>query len=153
MISGISRNIWENGEYSGRDSMLSQTYISRKTSLSKKGQLPKAKYVYVTVAFNPRLAPSEGTLTKYETSGKTSEAWEIYKPEYIQKILSDPIALEKIDKLIEESLNQDVVLMCFESEKNYGKQCHRFLLLDIAEDRAREKGILIEIKRENYLLS
>ena len=97
------------------------------------------------------MAPSEDILTEYETAGKTAEAWEIYKPKFMQKILPDPVALEKIDGFILDSLTQDVVFICFESEKKYKNRCHIFLLLDIAEDRAKENDIPLVIKRENYL--
>jgi hypothetical protein len=132
--------------------VLGQTYLSRKTSYSNRGKLPDAKYVNVTKAFNPPLAPSEAIYDDYKASGKTDEAWEKYKLSFMQKILSDPVALEKIDTLIFDSLSKDVVLMCYESEAVFGDNCHRFLLLDIAEVRAKEKGIPIEIKRENYLI-
>jgi hypothetical protein len=132
--------------------MLSQTYISAKTSAEKKGTLPKARYINVTKKFNPHLGPSDTIKDEYDAAGKTAEAWEVYKPKFLKKILSDPIALEKIDKIIIDSLTQDVVLMCFESEKNYSHRCHRFLLLDIAENRAKEKKVPVKIKRANYLI-
>lgn len=104
------------------------------------------------MAFNPHLAPSEKILNDYKAAGETAEAWDIYKTEFRQKILSDHKALEKIDQIIMDSLTQDVVLICFESEKNYGHKCHRFLLLDIAESRAKEKKIPFKIGRSNYLI-
>lgn len=127
--------------------MLSQTYISKKTQATRQGKLPKAKYVYVTMAFNSHLAPSKEIYNEYVASGN----WDTYTKKFNDKILSDPVALKKIDQLILDSLTQDVVLICFESEKNYGNHCHRFLLLDIAESRSKEKGISVKIRRENYL--
>jgi hypothetical protein len=126
--------------------------MSRKTSYSNRGKLPDAKFVNVTKAFNPPLAPSEAIYDDYKAAGETDEAWETYKLRFKQKMLSDPVALEKIDTLIFDSLSKDVVLVCYESETVFGDNCHRFLLLDIAEERAKEKGIQIEVKRENYLI-
>jgi hypothetical protein len=130
--------------------MLCQSYQSLKNSFSKKGKLPMAKYVNVTMMFNAHLAPSKETYEEYAAAGKTNEAWEVYKPQFLNKVLSDPIAFKKLDKLILDSLTQDIVLICVEGEEKYGDHCHRFLLL-IAEDRAKEKGIPLEIQRENYL--
>lgn len=129
--------------------MLSQTYLSRYSQCLKHGKLPKAKYVSVTMRVNKHLGPSEEILNEYKASNEKD--WDTYAAKFKDKILSDPIALDKIDELISDSLTQDIVLMCYESEKKYGNHCHRFLLLDIAENRAKEKGIPIDIQRENYL--
>jgi hypothetical protein len=131
--------------------ILGQTYQGRKTSLEKKKKLPEAKYVNVTKAFNPHLAPSDEILSEYKANGETEAAWKVFKAKFLEKILADSTALDKIDKFLFDSLSKDVVLVCFESEEHYGNHCHRFLLLDIAENRAKEKGIPVEIRRENYL--
>jgi len=130
--------------------MLSQTYLSRYSQFLKKSKLPSAKYVSVTMRVNRHLGPSEEILSEYKTSHEKD--WDTYAFRFTEKILSDPLALEKIDQLILDSLTQDVVLMCYESEKKYGNHCHRFLLLDIAEDRAKAKDIPVRIQRKDYLL-
>ena len=123
--------------------MLGQTYLSRKTSFEKKGKLPLAHYVFVAMSFSPHLAPSKEILDDYKKTGN----WEDYAERFNNKIMSDPVALEELDKLILESMTSDVILVCYESEKKFLQHCHRFLLLDIAEMRSKE----VLINWENYL--
>ncbi len=128
--------------------MISQTYLSLYSSRKKKGTLTPAKFVSVTMKINPALGPSQEILDDYKESGD----WAEYVPRFIEKIAGTPEAWEQIDELIDLALTQDVVLMCYESERNYGDRCHRFLLLDMIEDRAEKRGLPLVVQRENYLL-
>ncbi len=128
--------------------MISQTYLSLYSSRKKKGTLPPARFVSVAMKVNPALGPSQEILDDYKETGDWSE----YVPRFIEKIAGTPEAWEQMDELIDLALTQDVVLMCYESEKNFGDHCHRFLLLNMIEDRAKSRGLSLVVQRENYLL-
>ena len=78
--------------------MLSQTYLSKYSQLLKKSKLPSARYISVTMRVNKHLGPSEDTLSEYKASHEKD--WETYAVRFTEKMLSDPVALEKIDQLI-----------------------------------------------------
>lgn len=94
------------------------TYLS---AVSAFGQ----KYTYYYIMRNrgnDEVAPSSGLLQTYKAGLIT---WEEYAKKYTEQIQTDPKAVAWIDKIAEEALLDDVVLVCFEKDQNH---CHRSLL-------------------------
>jgi hypothetical protein len=87
------------------------------------------------------LAPSPTLLAEFkkleDTIGK-QKAWSDakYEERFRRQILDDSKALETLKKLWLESKEQDVFIICW--EKDY--PCHRFILLEIANEKQREWG-------------
>jgi hypothetical protein len=59
--------------------------------------------------------------------------------------MDNPISKELILKIAQEAAVKPVFLFCH-CGPTEGKQCHRFLLLDLISTSAKEAGINVEIK-------
>lgn len=56
--------------------------------------------------------------------------------------MDNPRSKEAMRKIIQEAQTKDIFLVCFEKEY----PCHRFLVLDMMKNIAKEEGLNVEIK-------
>jgi len=124
----------------------------RQTYLSLKNKLPAgAEYVLVMRGRgNYELAPSaellaeinrlkveyrgpeDGFATAYNFAWSKSD----YAARFRKQILSNPKSLARLAELSARAKDHDIFLICYEA---YGKPCHRYLLLRIAEGEFRDQ--------------
>jgi len=117
----------------------------RQTYLSLKDKLPAgAEYVLVMRGRgNDELAPSKELLDEfnewkarfepgqgYETAFHFASEKSNYEKRFRAEIAGNPKSAARLKALAERAKTHDVFLICYEA---YGKPCHRYLLLDIAE--------------------
>jgi len=80
----------------------------------------------VRVARPSILAPSLRLLSAYK---EKLIDWHEYERRFINQIVNDKRAIERLREIAVESLERDVRLMCY--EKN--PPCHRFILLEMVK--------------------
>lgn len=123
--------------------MLSQTYVAKVKKI--KELYPDARFIAITRK-SPRfkydtwekaLAPSLELLKDY----KSNNDWEAYVPRFMKE-MDNPESKEAMRKIIKEAQTKDIFLVCFEKEY----PCHRFLILDMMKDIAKQEGLNVEIK-------
>ncbi len=125
----------------------------RQTYLSLKDKLPAgAEYVLVMRGRgNDELAPSKALLDEfnewkakftpdsgYETAFHFASDKSNYEKRFRAEIAANPKSAARLKALAERAKTHDIFLICYEA---YGKPCHRYLLLDIAE---REFGAPVD---------
>ncbi|WP_410508401.1 DUF488 family protein [Methanosarcina hadiensis] len=97
-----------------------------------------------TYIWSKELAPSVEALNDYKDSKKTKSDWNLYKLRYLEE-MNNASAKEAMLKIAREAASKPVFLFCHCGPKE-GKQCHKFLLLNLINDAAQEAGIDIEIQ-------
>ena len=104
----------------------------------------KAEEWNSTYIWLKELAPSVEVLNDYKDSKKTKSDWDLYRLRYLEE-MNNASAKEAMLKITREAASKPVFLFCHCGPKE-GKQCHRFLLLDLINNAAQEAGIDIEIR-------
>ena len=142
--------------------MLSHSYYHKKKFDEIKAEYPDAvfyavslwRYQYIsTMEWNQMfiwekaLSPSPKLLQAYKDDKIDFDDYvPIFRTE-MDNTASKAVML----KIAKEAMVKPVFLFCHCGPKE-GTHCHRFILLDMIEEIARENGIPVEIMRDNYLL-
>jgi len=131
--------------------MLSQTYAANVEQI--RSLYPDAEFVAV-MRDNPlckysyreySLVPSKKLIAEYNKSQQTKDDWEQFALKFSEemKLHVPSVAILRIAK---RAQSKDVFLVGHEGP-GCGERCHRFLLLNLIDDVAKENGFEIKIRR------
>jgi uncharacterized protein YeaO (DUF488 family) len=121
--------------------MLKETYVANVKNMRQ--LYPNAIFIAVTRG-SPRfkydtwdtcLAPSEQLKNDFK---RGVISWDEYVPRFLKE-MENSISKNSIGRVKELSLERDVFLVCFEK----GKECHRFLLLDMIIGKKEVKQVTL----------
>lgn len=131
--------------------MLSQTYIENVENLRRSypnaefvgvmRDKPKCKYTYREQS----LVPSKKLVKDYNKSQRTKEDWEKFALRFSEE-MKPHVPSVAILRLAKRAQSKDIFLVSNEGI-GCGDRCHRFLLLDLIGNVAKDNGFEIEVRR------
>ena len=131
--------------------MLSQTYTTNVENIRK--SYPNAEFVAVmrdktSCKYSYReysLVPSKKLIATYNKSQQTKDDWEQFTLRFLEemKLHVPSVAILRTAK---RAQSKDIFLVSHEGPE-CGEHCHRFLLLDLMSNAAKENGFEIKIIR------
>ena len=103
--------------------MLKETYLAVKKKMEK--LLPDAHFEVVTRTAKHVLSPSWKLLRRAK-----AEKWDFgkYKIAFVDEMISNPKALQKMHELVSLAREKDVYLVCYEKDAS---KCHRTILIEL----------------------
>lgn len=131
--------------------MLSQTYAANVENLRQ--SYPNAEFVAVMrdkplCKYSYReysLVPSKKLIANYNKSQRTKDDWEKFTFQFMEE-MQPHVPSVAILRTAKRAQSNDIFLVSHEGPE-YGEHCHRFLLLDLMSNAAKENGFEIEVKR------
>jgi len=103
---------------------------------------PLCKYSYREYS----LAPSKKLAKEYDKSQQTIDDWEQFALKFSEEMKSH-VPSVAILRIAKRAQSKDIFLVSHEG-LGCGEHCHRFLLLDLIGNAAKENGFEIEIRRQ-----
>ena len=131
--------------------MLSQTYTANVENI--RPSYPNAEFVAVTrdeplFKYSYReysLVPSKKLIANYNKSQQTRDDWEQFTLRFSEE-MQPHVPSVAILRTARRSQSHDIFLVSHEGPE-CGERCHRFLLLDLMSNVAKENGFEIEVRR------
>jgi uncharacterized protein YeaO (DUF488 family) len=131
--------------------MLSQTYTANVENIRK--EYPNAEFVAVMrdkplCKYSYReysLVPSKKLIANYNKSQQTKDDWEQFTLRFLEE-MQPHVPSVAILRTAKRAQSNDIYLVSHEGPE-CGERCHRFLLLDLMSNVAKEKGFEIEVRR------
>jgi uncharacterized protein YeaO (DUF488 family) len=131
--------------------MLSQTYTANVENIRK--EYPNAEFVGVMrdkplCKYSYReysLVPNKKLIANYNKSQQTKDDWEQFTLRFLEE-MQQHVPSVAILRTAKRAQSNDIFLVSHEGPE-YGERCHRFLLLDLMSNVAKEKGFEIEVRR------
>jgi uncharacterized protein YeaO (DUF488 family) len=130
--------------------MLSQTYSANVENIRQ--SYPKAEFVAVMrdkplCKYTYReysLVPSKKLIANYNKSQRTKDDWEQFTLRFSEE-MQPHVPSVAILRTAKRAQSNDIFLVSHEGPE-YGVRCHRFLLLDLMGNAAKENGFEIKIR-------
>ena len=131
--------------------MLSQTYAANVEQI--RSLYPDAEFVAV-MRDNPlckysyreySLVPSKKLIAEYEKSQQTRDDWEQFALRFSEE-MKPHVPSVAILRTAKKAQSNDIFLVSHEGPE-CGERCHRFLLLDLMSNVAKENGFEIKVIR------
>ena len=131
--------------------MLSQTYAANVENIRQ--SYPNAEFVAVMrdrplCKYSYReysLVPSKKLIAEYEKSQQTRDDWEQFALRFSEE-MKPHVPSVAILRIAKKAQSKDIFLVSHEGP-GCGERCHRFLLLNLIGDVAKENGFEIKIRR------
>jgi uncharacterized protein YeaO (DUF488 family) len=123
--------------------LLSETYKRNIKNIKSTDLDPQVKFIDVTRTSNSSLSPSWDLIGAVK-KGKIT--WEEYSDKFRAELVKRKVESELIE-IAKQAINHNVYLVCFEK----GKECHRFILLDMIKQLAEREGIPVVVKTQDEI--